>query len=851
MPIINFAGGGKGKTANKGSCSELMAYLLHEQEERRQYGQIQLFDAKSCLFDATTDQLPLEDAINKIDFNRKGLKKTDAKFYYTDINFSEGELASMLAGCQTDAEKEDVVRRFVRDTFIPMYAANFVGYKDKKGDTVEFKADDIVWAAAIHSRRLDRHGNLKEGPGWHAHVVISRRNQGMTRSISPTRNERQEHRGSCQGGFDRNEFRRKIEKAIEEKYSYNRPIADSMELRVDIPHMSFEDLKTQVNALMMYGLQLQMEAEEKRKAKEKAALEAAEAKRKAEEQARREAERAAKEAEEKAKAEAAKKKAEEEKAAKETAEAKRKAEEAAAKKAAKPRRQKRTKEEIEAMEKRPIEKSFKTWRRAYGDRRGFVAFVQGVEDNEDKFLTFGRQAEFTKSYTDTPVEEFEHSSGKIIKSLCLSITKWQEVIAEFKKKGIMFFNLDVLGMGLDKEEEERLLESKEKTSKKQNKNTQRQVQQAKPEKAVQQQPKADTTSTKPNSSLPRKNKSETEIAYDVWSKTHGNDEPDKPRVIFVYRDGPYGKFFQTYKEDAFLAGWTKDLQAKMDKGSLSGVEVWNVANAENLRKIFTQLDKQGFDCEIVDTQGKKVFLPAPTKNNEVPGPQPKVQGVKPVELKQNSKKEPAQEQKNTQEQKAENKQEQHKQYTPNEVFDVWKKASTEGKTTIVQRQNNKGDNFYTVFNKDAEKIASLLGKTTKDANLKDEPNAKYLVINQDAAQKVLKEIGQINAVDMVGRFASIMSAAKTKQKTIDYSKYKMPEGKKVDEVRVRFNTNENKWYLAATVNGYSLREITILQEDVVNFKHGQATRDNIVAKYYSPEAMEPKREQSQNRGMGR
>ena len=106
MPIVNFAGGGKGKTANKGSSSDLMAYLLHEQEERSRSGQTQLFDAQSCLFDATSDMVALDDAVRKIDFNRKGLKKDESKFYYSDVNFSEEEVASILKGCRTDSEKE-------------------------------------------------------------------------------------------------------------------------------------------------------------------------------------------------------------------------------------------------------------------------------------------------------------------------------------------------------------------------------------------------------------------------------------------------------------------------------------------------------------------------------------------------------------------------------------------------------------------------------------------------------------------------------------------------------------------------------------------------------------------------
>lgn len=295
MAIVNFTGGGKGKTANKGSCADLMNYLLHELEERIQSGQHELFDAQSCLFNDTIDRLALEDAIKKIDRNRKGLKKDEAKFSHVDYNPSQGELDVMFKGCNTDLEREDAIRSFIRNSFIPEYAANFKGYRDKNGNEIEFKADDIVWVAAIHSRRLDRYGKLKEGPGWHAHIVISRRNHDMTRSLSPTRNQRKENKGCCQGGFDRNVFRKKLEEVIEKKYSYQRPLGDSVFYRCEVPSMSTDEICKRGEAAIKYAIQLQLELDERLRAREKAAKEEAEAKRKAEEQAKAEAEKATKE----------------------------------------------------------------------------------------------------------------------------------------------------------------------------------------------------------------------------------------------------------------------------------------------------------------------------------------------------------------------------------------------------------------------------------------------------------------------------------------------------------------------------------------------------------------------------
>ena len=596
MPIVNFAGGGKGKTANKGSCADLMAYLLHEQEERRGAGGVQLFDAQSCLFDATTDQLALNDAVQKIDFNRKGLKKDEAKFYYADINFSDVELASMLSGCETDYEKEDAIRRFVRDTFIPLYAANFDGYKDKSGTPILFKADDRVWAAAIHSRRLDRRGHLKEGPGWHAHVVMSRRNQGMTRSLSPTRNQRKENKGSCQGGFDRNEFRKKIERAIELKYSYERPVEDTISTRVDMAHISIDDLQSQVNALMMHGLQLQIEAEERRKAKVKAAQEAA-AKKKAEDEAIAKAAKAAKEAKRKAEelARAEKEKVAKEKAARE-AEAKRKAEE---KNKAEKRRM--SPKEKEALKNRPIEKTYHSWKNYFRDGNGYAIFIENKEDGGKTFRTFGKQAELTAKHTDVPIEEFEHSSRKIIKTISLSLEKLREVVGEFVKNQIPYCLLSYWGVALSDDEQKRILspERIEKT-------------QIPAQKPQVEKPQLAPTATQP--ATVRKPKTAVEVAFDVWEREHQKDHPDYPRVVFVLRDGPNGQFYQTFKVDAVLAAWTKEgRQAKRaDSGPLQGIEYFGI-NPSYIRMVVADLRKKGIECSIIDTTGKSLGLPVPAQ----------------------------------------------------------------------------------------------------------------------------------------------------------------------------------------------------------------------------------------------
>lgn len=241
MPIVNFYNAKSGISCNKGSCWELLEHLLHKNDEYYSKNCKHLDDSQFKLFDAYNDAIPLDYAVKIIDGNNYGLSKKDAKFYLADLNFSQGEIGAMMNVNENSfINMENSIKSFVRNAFIPKYAANFKGYRDKNYNEIEFKRDDIVWVAIIHSCRLDRHGNLKNGPGWHAQVVISHRNKGMTRSLSPTRNHRKSHPGNCQGAFDRSYFQKQIEKAIDEQYSYKRPFTESVCFNHGIIDDSFE-----------------------------------------------------------------------------------------------------------------------------------------------------------------------------------------------------------------------------------------------------------------------------------------------------------------------------------------------------------------------------------------------------------------------------------------------------------------------------------------------------------------------------------------------------------------------------------------------------------------------------------
>lgn len=234
MAIVTFNGGGNGHTANKGSCAELEKYKEHEHELRSQENRAKEENAKCQIFGAD-DIMSSEESTRLIDGHRKGLRKDEAKFYEFEINLSEGEQQAMFKGCTSEAQKEKTFQEYIRNVLIEEYAQNFKGYTDKAGNTIDFHKDDICWTAVIHTERYGKESLKwkKEHPDmpradWHAHITVAHRTMDQARSISPRKNQRSSNKGSCQGYFDRNNFRQRIERTIDMHFGYDRPLSDTL-----------------------------------------------------------------------------------------------------------------------------------------------------------------------------------------------------------------------------------------------------------------------------------------------------------------------------------------------------------------------------------------------------------------------------------------------------------------------------------------------------------------------------------------------------------------------------------------------------------------------------------------------
>lgn len=161
---------------NTGSCSRLVNYQISNKEK--------LGDDNS-FFTLERDSITAQEAKDLIDFNVKGLKKEDEKFYSFSLNPSDDELKHI----NNDKKK---IKTYVREV-MNNYATNF---KDKG-----LNNKDLVWTAIIHDTRYYTHedikkandlkepvnfrvGDKKKGNNLHVHVIVSRQDATMTKTLT-------------------------------------------------------------------------------------------------------------------------------------------------------------------------------------------------------------------------------------------------------------------------------------------------------------------------------------------------------------------------------------------------------------------------------------------------------------------------------------------------------------------------------------------------------------------------------------------------------------------------------------------------------------------------------------------
>ena len=222
---IDFAPPSKGTYNNAGSSRQLANYCEHEDLGRMEKGIY-----TDGFFDLTDDNIYKSKVIKDIDSNIGQLLKTDAKFFAIHVSPSESELRAMG---NTEQEKAEAMKRYIREVFIPEYAKNF-----NKG----LSEADIKFYGKIHFNRSRSDNELN----MHCHLIVSRKDQAGEKKLSPLTNHKNTKNGVIKGGFDRVNLFQQAEQGFDELFNYNRQQSESFDYHNTMKNSSiYEQLKRQ------------------------------------------------------------------------------------------------------------------------------------------------------------------------------------------------------------------------------------------------------------------------------------------------------------------------------------------------------------------------------------------------------------------------------------------------------------------------------------------------------------------------------------------------------------------------------------------------------------------------------
>ena len=205
---IDFAPPSNGTYNNAGSSRQLANYCEHEDLERIEKGIY-----TEGFFNLTDDNIYKSKVIKDIDSNIGQLLKTDAKFYAIHVSPSENELRTIG---NTEQEKAEAMKRYIREVFVPEYAKNF---------NKELSASDIKFYGKIHFDRSRSDNELN----MHCHLIVSRKDQSNKKKLSPLTNHKDTKKGMVTGGFDRVSLFQQAERGFDKLFGYNRQQSESFD----------------------------------------------------------------------------------------------------------------------------------------------------------------------------------------------------------------------------------------------------------------------------------------------------------------------------------------------------------------------------------------------------------------------------------------------------------------------------------------------------------------------------------------------------------------------------------------------------------------------------------------------
>jgi len=116
----------------------------------------------------------------------------------------------------TEQEKAEAMKRYIREVFIPEYAKNF-----NKG----LSETDIKFYGKIHFDRSRSDNELN----MHCHLIVSRKDQTSKKKLSPLTNHKNTKNGVVKGGFDRVNLFQQAEQGFDKLFGYDRQQSESFD----------------------------------------------------------------------------------------------------------------------------------------------------------------------------------------------------------------------------------------------------------------------------------------------------------------------------------------------------------------------------------------------------------------------------------------------------------------------------------------------------------------------------------------------------------------------------------------------------------------------------------------------
>jgi len=167
--IINPQQHGRFVFSNRGSCKRTVSYLGHEVREQ---------PGSAHFFHQHQEAITTDEVREAIDFNARGLRKNQEKFYSLVLSPSSEEVAHL----ENDPKKLKAFTGQVMEN----YAQNFhIPQQPEK----KLSERDLVWFATIHQSRQEKSGSergtAKLGYHTHIHVLVSAQNKERTLRLNP------------------------------------------------------------------------------------------------------------------------------------------------------------------------------------------------------------------------------------------------------------------------------------------------------------------------------------------------------------------------------------------------------------------------------------------------------------------------------------------------------------------------------------------------------------------------------------------------------------------------------------------------------------------------------------------